>query len=206
VRETLCWVPWIKLTSITVIEFSPWLRLAPYKRPSRVDVSFHSPEDGNITSFRNIVYSSYLEFRTMDKVRKTSDSQCCTPKSEPFRFYSVFSYCNFSQCFFWLRRIYPVLLLRKFTARNKFFSRGTLLSGAPCGLVKGLQMFPWNVTPLNVGPWSNLWNDSPSSCAYPLLLADSFFIFLLDPEDGGGTFLRSIYKPLPQHIVSDQRR
>jgi hypothetical protein len=30
---------------------------------------------------------SYLEFRTMDKVHKPSDSECYTPSSEPFRFY-----------------------------------------------------------------------------------------------------------------------
>jgi hypothetical protein len=29
---------------------------------------------------------SYLEFRTMDKVQKPSDSECCTPSSEHFRF------------------------------------------------------------------------------------------------------------------------
>jgi hypothetical protein len=28
------------------------------------------------------------ELRTMDKVRKPSDSECCTPSSEPFRIYT----------------------------------------------------------------------------------------------------------------------
>jgi hypothetical protein len=39
------------------------------------------------SSFRNFVFSSYLEFRTMGKVQKPGDSECCTPSSEPFRFY-----------------------------------------------------------------------------------------------------------------------
>jgi hypothetical protein len=38
-------------------------------------------------SFRKFVTSSYLEFQTMDKVQKPSDSEHYTPSSEPFRFY-----------------------------------------------------------------------------------------------------------------------
>jgi hypothetical protein len=30
----------------------------------------------------------YLDFRTIDKVRKLRDSECCTTSSEPFRFYT----------------------------------------------------------------------------------------------------------------------
>jgi hypothetical protein len=37
--------------------------------------------------FRNVVFSSYLEFRVMGKVHKSSDSWCYTPSSEPFRLY-----------------------------------------------------------------------------------------------------------------------
>jgi hypothetical protein len=33
------------------------------------------------------VFSSYLEFRTMNRVQKPNGSQCYTPPSEPFRFY-----------------------------------------------------------------------------------------------------------------------
>jgi hypothetical protein len=62
-----------------------WLRLAPSKGPNRVGVSFPSVEDGNI-SLRNVVFYSYLEFRTMDKVRKPSDYDYRTPSSELFRF------------------------------------------------------------------------------------------------------------------------
>jgi hypothetical protein len=35
-----------------------WLRLALSKGPNRVGVSFPSPEDGNRSSFRNVVFSS----------------------------------------------------------------------------------------------------------------------------------------------------
>jgi hypothetical protein len=49
--------------------------LALSNGPSRVGVSFPSPEDGSRSSFRNVVFSSYLEFRTMDKVQKPSDSE-----------------------------------------------------------------------------------------------------------------------------------
>jgi hypothetical protein len=44
---------------------SPCLALS--KGPNRVGVSLPSPEDGNRSSFRNVVFSSYLEFGTMDK-------------------------------------------------------------------------------------------------------------------------------------------
>jgi hypothetical protein len=33
--------------------------------PNRVGVSLPSPEDGNRSSFRNVVFSSYLEFRNL---------------------------------------------------------------------------------------------------------------------------------------------
>jgi hypothetical protein len=55
--------------------------------PNGVGISLPSPEDGNRSSFRNVVFSRYLEFRTMDKVHKPSDLECCTPLSEPFRLY-----------------------------------------------------------------------------------------------------------------------
>jgi hypothetical protein len=52
-----------------------WLRLALSKEPNRVCVYLLSHEDGNWSSFRNVVFSSYLEFRTMDEVQKPSDSE-----------------------------------------------------------------------------------------------------------------------------------
>jgi hypothetical protein len=39
-----------------------------------VNISFPSPEDGNRTTLRNVEFSSYLEFRTMDEFLKLSDS------------------------------------------------------------------------------------------------------------------------------------
>jgi hypothetical protein len=51
------------------------------------NLSHWSPEDGIKSNFRNIVFSSCLEFPAMDKVHKPSDSECYTPSSEPFRFY-----------------------------------------------------------------------------------------------------------------------
>jgi hypothetical protein len=44
------------------------------KGPNRVGVAHSSPEDWNRSSFRNIMFCSHLEFRTMDKVQKPSDS------------------------------------------------------------------------------------------------------------------------------------
>jgi hypothetical protein len=41
-----------------------------------VGVSLPSPEDGNRTSFRNVVSSCNLECRTIDKVQNPVDSVC----------------------------------------------------------------------------------------------------------------------------------
>jgi hypothetical protein len=46
----------------------------------------HGAEEGNRSSFRNVEFSSYLELRTIEKVHKTSDSECYIPSSEPFIF------------------------------------------------------------------------------------------------------------------------
>jgi hypothetical protein len=35
-----------------------------------------SPEDGNRSSFLNVVFSSFLEYRTKDKVQNPSNSYC----------------------------------------------------------------------------------------------------------------------------------
>jgi hypothetical protein len=40
-----------------------------------VGASLPSPVEGNRFNFRNLVFSSYLEFRTLDKVHETSDSE-----------------------------------------------------------------------------------------------------------------------------------
>jgi hypothetical protein len=52
------------------------LSLALSKRPKRVVVSLPSREDENRSSFRNVVLSNYLGFRTMNTVQKPSDSKC----------------------------------------------------------------------------------------------------------------------------------
>jgi hypothetical protein len=39
-----------------------------------MSLSLSSPEDGNRSRFRNVVFCSYLEYRTMDKVQKPIDS------------------------------------------------------------------------------------------------------------------------------------
>jgi hypothetical protein len=44
------------------------------KGPKRVGDSLPSPEDGNRFSPRNFVFSSYLEYRTMEKCHKRSES------------------------------------------------------------------------------------------------------------------------------------
>jgi hypothetical protein len=40
------------------------------KGPKRAGVSLPSGEDGNKSSFRNVGFSSYLDFQTMDKIQK----------------------------------------------------------------------------------------------------------------------------------------
>jgi hypothetical protein len=39
------------------------------------------------SSFQNVLFSSFLEYWTMDKVQKPSNSECYTRSSEPFRIY-----------------------------------------------------------------------------------------------------------------------
>jgi hypothetical protein len=41
----------------------------------------------SVLSFRNVVFSAFLEYQTMDKVQKHSNSECYTPSSEPIRIY-----------------------------------------------------------------------------------------------------------------------
>jgi hypothetical protein len=50
-------------------------RLALSKGPNRAGASLPSPADGNRPIFRNVVFSSYLEFLAMDKVHKPSNSE-----------------------------------------------------------------------------------------------------------------------------------
>jgi hypothetical protein len=60
--------------------------LALLKGPKGIGVSLPSHEELNRSNFRNVVFPSDLEYRTMDKVHKTSDFVCYTQPSKPFRF------------------------------------------------------------------------------------------------------------------------
>jgi hypothetical protein len=82
-KITICTVLRIVVTFYQSLENTLMLSLS--KGPNRVDVSFPSPEDGNRSSLRNVVFSSYLEFRTMDEVHKPMDFESYTPPLEPFR-------------------------------------------------------------------------------------------------------------------------
>jgi hypothetical protein len=53
---------------------SQWLRLALSKGPSRIGVSILSSRNGNI-QFPKLRVFYYLEFQTIDKVHKHSDSE-----------------------------------------------------------------------------------------------------------------------------------
>jgi hypothetical protein len=43
-------------------------------------------EEGNRSNFRNVLFSSYLELWTTEKVHTPSNFECYTPSSEPFGF------------------------------------------------------------------------------------------------------------------------
>jgi hypothetical protein len=67
----------------------PWVMLlimAFSKGPNRAGVTLLSSEDVNGPNFQNVVFSGYLEFRSMDKVKTSIDSKSYIPSSEPFRF------------------------------------------------------------------------------------------------------------------------
>jgi hypothetical protein len=68
------WRRCITLRSTRFLDCVQWLRLAPSKTTNRVGLPPLSPEDGNKSSFRNVVFL-YLEFRTMGTVQKPSDSE-----------------------------------------------------------------------------------------------------------------------------------
>jgi hypothetical protein len=73
----------------------------PFNVSNRVHILLPSPEEGNSSSFRNVVFYSYLEFQTMDKDQKPRHSDDCTPSSGPFRKYRVFLL---------LKRVLPVAI------------------------------------------------------------------------------------------------
>jgi hypothetical protein len=54
------------------------------KGPNRAGVSLPSMEAGPVSE---TLFYIYLQFQMMNTVTKPNDSECYTPKSEPFRFY-----------------------------------------------------------------------------------------------------------------------
>jgi hypothetical protein len=62
------------LGALEISNLKEWNRLeVSSKGPNRVIVSFSSSQDGNRSSFQNVVFSSYLKFLTMDKVHNPVD-------------------------------------------------------------------------------------------------------------------------------------
>jgi hypothetical protein len=52
-------------------------------RSSTVNVFIYSHEDRNRTGFRNVVFSIYRQFRIMEKVQKSNDSECVLHGQNP---------------------------------------------------------------------------------------------------------------------------
>jgi hypothetical protein len=64
------------------------MRLGLSKGPNRVYVSLSSHTDRNRSSFRNVVFSTYLEFWTMDKITVILNDNLYTKILKPY-FYSA---------------------------------------------------------------------------------------------------------------------
>jgi hypothetical protein len=71
----------------TVLGFSERANLNHWTQANDQRVSLHSPEEPNISSFRNGIFYNYLEFWTIDMVQKRSDSECYTSSPELHSFY-----------------------------------------------------------------------------------------------------------------------
>jgi hypothetical protein len=65
------------------------LRLALSKEPNRLIVSLPSPEDENRPSSETLCFVLFFPIQDGEQSPQTRDSECCTPSSEPFRFYST---------------------------------------------------------------------------------------------------------------------
>jgi hypothetical protein len=61
-------------TLLGPLESAPVIEDSYFLGTNRVGAFLPTPEDGNRSSFRNFVLSSYLEFRMIDKGHKPSDS------------------------------------------------------------------------------------------------------------------------------------
>jgi hypothetical protein len=126
-RET----PTLLLDRLERANFSDW----------RTHVPFNSPEDVNRSSFQNIVFPSYLQFWTMEKHHKPSNSTTVrifqiAHKIEQFTNSFSYGYRSFvaTMCILphgdkvFLRRIHYKFIIHTFTSifmlRSDFFSRG----------------------------------------------------------------------------------
>jgi hypothetical protein len=67
------------------------LKLVVSKEANRVGVSFLSPEDGKRSIFGNVVFSSYLEFQTKDKVQKPIDFEFKCSFASPYALICFFT-------------------------------------------------------------------------------------------------------------------
>jgi hypothetical protein len=60
-------------TLLGPLEEVQWLMFGLSKDLNRVHISLPTPEDGNRSSFRNVMFPTCLEFRTIGNVRKPID-------------------------------------------------------------------------------------------------------------------------------------
>jgi hypothetical protein len=76
------------LLCVSVTEVNSFQGTQQSKRPP--------PEEGNKSSFRNVIVFWFVEFRTMDKVQNPSNSDYYTPSPESFRFQQVIMTCEYA--------------------------------------------------------------------------------------------------------------
>jgi hypothetical protein len=76
--------------------FRPITEVSPFQGTQQSRCPLPLPEDLNRPSFRNAVFSGYIEFRTMDRDHKPSDSVilCYRPSTERLRFSQYSIACN----------------------------------------------------------------------------------------------------------------
>jgi hypothetical protein len=75
------------LSRLETVNLRLWTWFISFLGTQQSRFSLPSPEDGNRSSVRNVLFSSYLEFRPMPKVQEPSNSACFTPTLEPFWFH-----------------------------------------------------------------------------------------------------------------------
>jgi hypothetical protein len=101
--------------------------------------------------------SSLTEFRTMDKVQKSSINECCTPSSEPYRVYSKPKCCTNSLPLPSVLHIQPHLLSWSHLANSRHFEFGYQFAvDAEVPHHKHIQLrdWPWNEGSMIKVAWS----------------------------------------------------